>query len=359
MATANQNPFPGFQFPTTTPVPDEVFDVLMYDLTGSELKVLLYICRRTFGFKKASDTISLNQMIHGITTTDGRVLDRGTGLSKVSVITAARSLEKKGIILRVRRHSTEKGDEATAYALNVLAPPPVLKNQTGGCSKIEQGGVQKLDTQQTVKQETEEQETDVVVAKELENFGMSKEAATKLTKQYPAAYIREKLAMAQGLVTAGSDLVSQNPAGWLRRAIEEDYQPARSPKQQHHHQTSQQKKTIPVQTEPQATSEVAGHQDMPREELKPAQTVPTEQRREHAATWQKVIEHIQRDLPQEEGATRLIGTALVEVTDTKATIVVPNRTAGAWIERRLYSQIAKAIKAVVGKELDLQFIAAS
>jgi hypothetical protein len=55
MAATHQATFPGFQFPTTTPVPDEVFDVLMPQLRGAELKVLLYICRRTFGFKKASE----------------------------------------------------------------------------------------------------------------------------------------------------------------------------------------------------------------------------------------------------------------------------------------------------------------
>jgi hypothetical protein len=35
------NNFRGFDLPTTTPVPDQVFDVLMEDLTGAELKVLL------------------------------------------------------------------------------------------------------------------------------------------------------------------------------------------------------------------------------------------------------------------------------------------------------------------------------
>jgi hypothetical protein len=69
--------FNGFIFPTTTPIPDQVFDELLHLLSGNELKVLLYICRRTFGFKKESDTISLNQMVNGITTRDGRVLDRG------------------------------------------------------------------------------------------------------------------------------------------------------------------------------------------------------------------------------------------------------------------------------------------
>jgi phage replication O-like protein O len=120
MATATQATFPGFQFPTTTPVPDEVFDVLMPQLSGAELKVLLYICRRTFGFKKASDSISLHQIAHGITTRDGRVLDGGTGLCKRHVQRALKVLEKKNII-KVSRKVDETGlNEVNTYSLNTL-----------------------------------------------------------------------------------------------------------------------------------------------------------------------------------------------------------------------------------------------
>jgi hypothetical protein len=81
--------------------------------------------------------------------------------------------------------------------------------------------------------------------------------------------------------------------------------------------------------------------------------------REHQETWNKAVEQVKKDLPRGETEARLAGTALIEVTDTAATILVPNRIAIPWFERRLYSQIAKAMKAVVGKDVDLQFIAAS
>jgi hypothetical protein len=81
--------------------------------------------------------------------------------------------------------------------------------------------------------------------------------------------------------------------------------------------------------------------------------------RENQETWEKTVEQVKHDLPIGETEARLAGTALIDVTETVATISVPTRTAVAWFERRLYSQIAKAIKRVVGKELDLQFIAAS
>ena len=70
----NQPPaFAGFQSPNYTIVPDEVFDELLGVLSGAELKVLLYIIRRTLGFKKERDSISLRQMVHGIVTRDGQL----------------------------------------------------------------------------------------------------------------------------------------------------------------------------------------------------------------------------------------------------------------------------------------------
>jgi hypothetical protein len=81
--------------------------------------------------------------------------------------------------------------------------------------------------------------------------------------------------------------------------------------------------------------------------------------REVQETWEKTIEQLKQDLPIGENAARLTGTSLIEVTDTKALIFVPNRFAIPWFERRLYGQIAKAMKAVVGKDVDLQFIATS
>jgi hypothetical protein len=78
--------------------------------------------------------------------------------------------------------------------------------------------------------------------------------------------------------------------------------------------------------------------------------------RENQETWEKTVEQLKSDLPVGESAARLTGTALIEVTDTSAVIFVPNRHTLPWLERRLYSQIANAIKGVVGKDLDLQFV---
>src|SRR5438132_9418642 len=62
--------FRGFHSPNYTQVPDELFDELLAVLSGAELKVVLYVIRRTFGFKRESDNISLSQMLRGIRTKD-------------------------------------------------------------------------------------------------------------------------------------------------------------------------------------------------------------------------------------------------------------------------------------------------
>jgi hypothetical protein len=78
--------------------------------------------------------------------------------------------------------------------------------------------------------------------------------------------------------------------------------------------------------------------------------------RENQETWEKTIEQVKQALPPGEAEARLAGTALLEMTETKAVIGAANPFAIPWLERRLYGQITKAIKGVVGKDLDLQFV---
>ncbi len=151
--------FDGFEGPNGTIVPDALFDILMPELTEAELKVLLYVVRRTFGFKKDSDSISASQMINGIKTRDGRVLDKGTGLSKGSVWRGIAGLIEKGVLIK-QTATTQAGDsEVNVYSLrfregvvsylyypSLISIPPVVSNLY----------TQQTDSQETVKQQTDE-----------------------------------------------------------------------------------------------------------------------------------------------------------------------------------------------------------
>lgn len=128
--------FAGFSSPNTTAVPDEFFDLIAPNLSEAELRVALYIIRRTFGFKKRSDDISLKQLVEGIQTKDGRILDRGAGVAKSTAWRGVKGLVTKGIIESTRNASAQRGDEATTYALRFHDPvfrsetPPVSPRNT-------------------------------------------------------------------------------------------------------------------------------------------------------------------------------------------------------------------------------------
>jgi hypothetical protein len=81
--------------------------------------------------------------------------------------------------------------------------------------------------------------------------------------------------------------------------------------------------------------------------------------RENQTIWNKTLDQLKETQPLEDIEARLRGTTLLQVTDTAVQIGVNNPFAIAWLERRLYGQITKALKGVLGKDLDLLFIAAS
>lgn len=235
-STPNHQPykFSGFAAPFYTQVPDAVFDELLPVLSGAELKVLMYIIRRTFGFKKNRDNISLSQMASGIKTRDGHVIDGGTGLGKSSVIRALTTLEEKNIVLRTRRTTSKSGFEATTYALNVQDKPekrvgksavktpdrPLSQNETSPpLSQDDTSLVPKSYPQETVIQETEQQQS-VVAA--LTHAGISGSTAEKLSKEYEGEYLMQKVSFL-GFLQDSKETMVKRPAGWLRRAIEEDF----------------------------------------------------------------------------------------------------------------------------------------
>ena len=110
--------------PNSTQIPDIILDNWMAELSGAEMKVLLYVARRTYGFGKDSDNISLNQMAVGIRRRDGTCLDHGTGLSRSGVKAACNTLIQRGILIRINNRSEDNREcEESTYRLNVFAVP--------------------------------------------------------------------------------------------------------------------------------------------------------------------------------------------------------------------------------------------
>jgi hypothetical protein len=128
--------------------------------------------------------------------------------------------------------------------------------------------------------------------------------------------------------------------------------------------------TVPTEQEQTVSTEIVECQQNVSTQWQ--QNVPTHNRdhntetkepektdRENETVWQKALEQLKGNLPLGEIESRLNGTTLLQVTDTAAQIGVTNLFNIAWLERRMYGQICKAMKEVLGRDLDLQFVAAS
>lgn len=78
--------------PNSTQIPNIISDLIMPRISEAEMRCLHYICRRTYGFHKERDRISLSQFINGIKNCEERRLDYGAGLSRPSVVEALKNL---------------------------------------------------------------------------------------------------------------------------------------------------------------------------------------------------------------------------------------------------------------------------
>jgi len=242
--------YEGFSGPNGTIVPDDVFDILAPHLKESELRVLLYIIRRTFGFGKSADAISLSQLTDGITTRDGRILDSGTGMSRKGVVSGIKGLVNKGIIT-VERRRTSKGDTDTnIYKLRFRNdnPPVTHGNSPGNPDTLPPGTSSNHpssppppppgttgNTQDSVLQDSESQYTDnntsVVVSadithqrlyEDIKAAGIHHKTAAKLIHDNDPVYIRKALDYLQYKLSNGWE-ARETPAAWLAAAIKEKY----------------------------------------------------------------------------------------------------------------------------------------
>jgi len=143
---------------STTATPDWLFDEVAPGLDKAPLKVLLYIVRRTCGFRKLADAISLTQFQHGIVTRDGRQLDKGCGVTnRTSLLHALADLEARGLIAHQDAIHADGGNATTIYYLRgpgqgggaTSAPPPICQDARGGVPPAHPLGVLPAHPQQT------------------------------------------------------------------------------------------------------------------------------------------------------------------------------------------------------------------
>jgi hypothetical protein len=209
-------------------------------------------------------------------------------------------------------------------------------------------------------QQVDENNDDVVA---LQNFGISKKAAKRLAKNHPEQDILEKLELVQWLIDTRSPLVSKNPQGFLVKALDEGYLP-KPPKG---YKTATQRKEEAERQEQeleqhrQATEQFQKAREEAKQRLlekHPPQPIKgTEHTTESA--WSKALTSLQEQVSPAVFNGWLKDTLLLQVTDTAARIAAPSRLACTQLERRLYREVSNAVKGVLGKDLDLEFVVAN
>jgi Replication initiator protein A len=205
-----------------------------------------------------------------------------------------------------------------------------------------------------------EEDNDVVVA--LQNFGISKKTAKRLAKTHPEQDVFEKLQLVQWLVDTKSPLVSKNPQGFLVKALDEGYLP--NPPKGYKTATQRKEEAKRQEQEVEQQRQATEQFQKAREEAKrrlikkhPPQSIAGTDHTTQSA-WGKVLASLQEQVSSANFAL-LKDTLLLQVTDTAAHIGVPSAFTGVLLERKLPLEIKNAIKGVVGKDLDLQFVTAN
>lgn len=226
--------YEGFSSPNGTIVPDDVFDVLAPRLKESELRVLLYIVRRTFGFGKQADAISLNQLTDGITARDGRIIDYGTGMSKKAVIQGVKGLATKGVIEVDRRKKKRGHNAVNIYRLRFRSDETVVTKGNPHGGSTSPPVVTSGNPQETESQETESHNNMAVVANEknsvrnnriyetLKKAGVHHNTAAKLLEEYDEDRILAVLEHVRSRIREGW-MPNRSGAAWIVAALRDEY----------------------------------------------------------------------------------------------------------------------------------------
>lgn len=131
MSKASAVPFYGFDRPESNffRLPNHWTDITADMKSLSEVKVVEYVLRHTWGFQEygISKRITLSEFMNGRKKSDGSRIDRGTGLSKPSVIDGLRSAVAHGYLIE-EVDSSDRGRVQKRYQLRMRNLDPDVKN---------------------------------------------------------------------------------------------------------------------------------------------------------------------------------------------------------------------------------------
>jgi DnaD/phage-associated family protein len=102
-------------------LPHQLIDEMHNISSISELKVILYVLRHTWGFKDSQKRITIDEFVQGRKRKDGTRIDEGCGLSPNSVRDGLKRAQEHGY-LRIEVDDSDKARIEKTYSLTMQKP---------------------------------------------------------------------------------------------------------------------------------------------------------------------------------------------------------------------------------------------
>lgn len=125
--------------PNTSSIPNVLFDYWMEKLSPAEFKILMCIARKTYGWNKSHDLISIKQI--GVMT----------GLHKSGIIKNVEKLVSIGLVNKVKSKTSDGDDAPNRFEINVYCVEGgSLQSRQGVVYSVDKGVVYSVDTQNPI-----------------------------------------------------------------------------------------------------------------------------------------------------------------------------------------------------------------
>ena len=187
--------------------------------------------------------------------------------------------------------------------------------------------------------------------------------AQRLANQYSLARIEEKLTYLDFLQREQPDKV-QNPRGWLRRAIEEDYAAPDG-----YQSAAERAAAVAAQAREQAAQQAAFEAERRRAEAEresQQQAAAARMAQLQAAygttqrdfdLWQQILAEFKNSMPAATFQMHVADTVLLSLQDDQALIGLPNKQARDWVENRLTIKIQRTLASILGgRKITVTFV---
>jgi hypothetical protein len=418
--SSSQPQFSGFVQPQQNwfKMPYDWTDITAKITSLAELKVVEYVLKHTWGYHEygLKKKISIDEFMHGRKRKDGTTIDRGTGLSKQSVIDGLKNAVNHGF-LEVEKDDSDQARKKRYYALKMLqaedeAPPEEPESSqvdTAGSrggqifsdeqmevnrSAAKRGEVKHLDadvknldirgqgSRHRSEKDTSDRylnnnnvsqlATDQAVVDALIAEGIATEAAHQLAKleHVTLDFVLKQIDQRDFLAEVSPERVKR-PTAFLVRAIQraypepDGYKPkaVREAEAAARRHQEEERRRSQVQVEQLVQAEqVAKHQALDQKRQTEAERLAHLQAewgstdREHGL-WHQVLTDLEVQLKSTIGYSLLEHCVLLRVQDGEVVIAAPNNWAKSYIAQRLSVPICQALEQhLEGQKVTLQCI---